>query len=373
MGFRGLYASNIAILVSILALSACGELPSFQVGQKSDYGVQSSEPIDFTDLDILFVVDNSGSMAEEQNNLADSFQSFINQFAERDLNFQIGVISTDATTGVSGWWQGTSSIGGGCAPAYQGITNGGMGTLLSKYPAYKYLTPNVPDYVNKFKNNVRLGVCGSGAETGLLSAYNFFAPAKISAGGYNEGFLRPDGYLAVIFLSDEDEGRSAEDTRYIKQYPAERATRVNNFKNRLLGLKPDRPELVRVDAIVAPSQAECPTVYNNAGVSGVGTVYMQVASELNGRVSNICQNFSSQLVNIGTQILTFLTRFPLLQPPLNADVIVKVNGVVVEKDGANGWVLIESNEKHFVEFRGTAIPNNGDQIEISYVPTRPAG
>lgn len=371
MGLRGVQAFIYALF--ILALSACGELPEFQVGQKSDYGVQSSEPIDFKDLDLLFVVDNSGSMREEQDNLADSFESFISQFSDRDLNFHIGVISTDATTGVSGWWQGTTSIGGGCAPAYQGIYNGGMGTLLSKYSAYKFLTPNVPDYVNKFKANVRLGTCGSGAETGILSAYNFFDQSRIGTGGYNEGFIRDDGYLAVIFVSDEDEGVSAADTRYIKQFPTSRATRVNNFKDRILSLKPDRPELIRVDAIVAPSQAECPTVYNNNGVSGVGEVYMQLANEMNGRVSNVCQDFSSQLVNIGTQILTFLTRFPLLQPPENADVEVKVNGTVIPENETNGWVLITEGDKYYVEFRGDAIPNNGDQIEISYVPTRPAG
>jgi hypothetical protein len=367
MGFRGISALSA---LSIFVITACGELPGFQVGQKSDYGVQSIEPIDFTDLDILFVVDNSGSMAEEQDNLADSFESFITQFAERDLNFQIGVISTDVTTGVNGWWQGTQAIGGGCTPAYQGIFNGGPGTLLSKYPAYKYLTPAVPDYINKFKNNVRLGICGTGAETGVLAAHSFLSPEKIGEGGYNEGFIRPDAFLAVIFLSDEDESISSSNTAYVKSNPAMRATRVSSFKERLESIKPERPELLRVDAIVAPSQAECPTVYNSFG-SGVGEVYMELAGLFNGQTSNICQDFSSQLVGIGTQILTFLTRFPLLQPPVGADVEVRVNGSLVPKGEVNGWVLIEESGKYFVEFRGTEIPNNGDQIQITYVPARP--
>jgi len=371
MGFRGFNKFGAFYALSILSISACGELPGFQVGQKSDYGVQSVEPIDFTDLDILFVVDNSGSMQQEQDNLADSFESFITQFAERDLNFHIGVISTDMTaTSVSGWWQGTRALDSGCTPAYRNIYNGGPGTLLSKYSAYKFLTPEVPDYITKFKNNVKLGTCGTGAETGILSAHSFLDTAKISAGGYNEDFVRPDGFLAVIFLSDEDEGVSAEDTTYIKTKPAQRVTRVNDFKARMTALKPGRPELLRVDAIVGRSYAECPTLHSS---TSVGDVYMEVAAAMNGKSSNICQDFSAQLMGIGTQILTFLTRFPLLQPPVNADVEVKVNGSVVPKDEVNGWVLVEENGKYFVEFRGTAVPNNGDQIQITYVPSRPVG
>jgi len=62
-----------------------------------------------------------------------------------------------------------------------------------------------------------------------------------------------------------------------------------------------------------------------------------------------------------------------LQPPVNADVEVKVNGSKVAENETNGWVLVEENGKYYVEFRGTAIPNNGDQIEITYVPSRPVG
>lgn len=370
MGFRSI--QKWASAVFVLVVAACGQLPAFQVGQKTDYGVQASQSIDFTNLDLLFVVDNSGSMAEEQANLARSFDSFIGQFADRNLNFHIGIISTDTTpTSLSGWWTGTRSIGGGCAPAYQGIFNGGPSTLLTKNSSYTFLTPLIPGYVDQFKSNVQLGTCGSGAESGVLSAYNFLAPANLASGGYNEGFVRPDGYLDVIFISDEDESVSSDDTRYVKQFPTQRAARVDNFKNRLLALKPEHPELLRVDAIVAPSQALCPTVYNNAGVSGVGEVYMELANDFNGKTSNICQDFSSDLVNIGTQILTFLTRFPLLQPPVGADVLVKVNGTIVPQDEVNGWVLINESGKYFVEFRGTKVPNNGDQIEITYVPTIP--
>lgn len=46
-------------------------------------------------VDILVVVDNSCSMVEEQNKLATNFDSFIQYFQGVDVDYQIGVITTD--------------------------------------------------------------------------------------------------------------------------------------------------------------------------------------------------------------------------------------------------------------------------------------
>lgn len=364
----GSSAKSLAHLtMPMMLVTGCGELPAFQVGAKTDYQEQSSNPADFKNLDLLFVVDNSGSMADEQQHLANSFESFIEQFSERDLNFHIGVVSTDIRPGNT--WTGAQS--GSCGRPYQGIFNGGPGTLLSKYSAYKFLTPDVPNYINKFKNNVLLGTCGSGREMGIASAHAFLDPARLAPGGYNAGFVRDDAYLAVIIISDEDETRSNDDITYIKQFPTERTARVQGLKNRMLALKPETPEMLRVDAIVAPSLAQCPTVHVENGIVGVGEVYQEVALAMGGKVSNICSDFANDLVDIGTQILIQLTRFPLKQVPANSLVEVRVNGMLVPQDANNGWMLIDSAGQYFVEFRGGAIPKNGDKIGITYVPTAP--
>ncbi len=58
--------------------------------------------------DILFVVDNSISMTEEQAALIDSFDAFINDLSRSDTAYRIGVVSTDAV----GW---SSQLEGDCA------------------------------------------------------------------------------------------------------------------------------------------------------------------------------------------------------------------------------------------------------------------
>lgn len=57
--------------------------------------------------DILFVVDNSISMTEEQAALIDSFDAFINDLSRSDTAYRIGVTSTDAV----GW---SSQLEGDC-------------------------------------------------------------------------------------------------------------------------------------------------------------------------------------------------------------------------------------------------------------------
>ena len=91
-------------------------------------------------IDILWVVDNSDSMDDEQINLADNFDSFISIIEQSQVDYQIGVISTDMElAGHQGELQGSPKI----------IVRG-------------------PNAASQFANNVRVGVGGAGNERGLL-------------------------------------------------------------------------------------------------------------------------------------------------------------------------------------------------------------
>jgi hypothetical protein len=47
-------------------------------------------------VDILWVVDNSGSMADDQANLASNFETFISGFITREVDFKMAITTTDA-------------------------------------------------------------------------------------------------------------------------------------------------------------------------------------------------------------------------------------------------------------------------------------
>ncbi len=74
------------------------------LGSCTEYSYTSETAVDVFQqnrrnvVDVLMVVDNSGSMIEEQAKLASNFQAFIQVFSDIDVDWQIGVITTDMTT-----------------------------------------------------------------------------------------------------------------------------------------------------------------------------------------------------------------------------------------------------------------------------------
>lgn len=352
----GHFFINYSAPLFLTVLTSCGDLPGFTVSEKQEtftpvYTINDK-------VDLLFVVDNSGSMAQEQQNLADSFENFIQQFSERNLQFQIGVISTDTVSNMS-WWD----VNNNTRPYYQ-ISNNGRGSLLAKLGNDKIITPSSSNYIQQFKDNVQLGIGGSGAEAGLL-AVTLALGDLLGEGMWNEGFVRKDAFLGIIIISDEDEAIGDLTTTPIKNNATQMEQRLVSFVNSVTGLKDADSDLTRFYAIVAPSLTECPTAPMAASI---GTVYMEAATRLNGTVSNVCQDFSSALDDIGGNILQAASKFKLLQPP-KGDIKVWVGGVEVKESETNGWVYLEDTQE--IEFRGDAIPAAGVKISVEYVPAKP--
>ena len=88
----------VATAVALPALAACLEHPLKQVEyEKTSVDDDNIALTVNKDVDILFVVDNSGSMAEEQATLAANFPSFVGVLEEENVkaNYRIGVTTTD--------------------------------------------------------------------------------------------------------------------------------------------------------------------------------------------------------------------------------------------------------------------------------------
>lgn len=359
-------ASFSSLFSFSLVVQGCGELPGFTVASKSDDFIQT--PVLNDKIDILFVVDNSGSMAQEQQNLADSFETFIDKFSSKNLNFQVGVISTDVFANAD-YWAATGAYA--VSSPYKNMPNNGPGSLLSKQGNDRIIRPTSINFIEQFKENVLLGTTGSGIEAGILSMIKAFDPAMLAAGGWNEGFIRNEAFLAVIFVSDEGESRakSPAASSYLRGYPSEYDARIEEFTLTLDSLKPARRDLIRVEAIVARSVSECPTVGETSGVRGIGVEYIRAAEVFGDTTpSNICADFSSDLESLGADLVTILTKFKLVQKPLG-QIVVTVDGVVVPRDSVNGWEYFAETQE--VEFRGSFIPKANSKISVTYVPGAP--
>lgn len=178
-------------------------------------------------LDLLFVVDNSNSMAPQQRALAEQIPRMVRAFATGDLDadgvqdvpavasLQVAVVTTDMGTGGfavptcteprfgdDGLFQTTSNVEEGCAETYDAVQTFEDGD-----------DPEL--FVHAVSCLARRGINGCGFEQQLeaplkaltpsTSATRFMAGSVGHGDGPHAGFLRPDAVLAVVMLTDEDD------------------------------------------------------------------------------------------------------------------------------------------------------------------------
>ncbi len=161
-----------------------------------------ADPID--QVDILFVIDDSGGMDEEQLALTYGFGSIAGPLYAQGPDVHIGVVSTNMGSGPFDLVGCEGDGGGGrLQSAPQGACAGptdpfiideddGMGGRRRNYDG---------SLDGVFSCIARLGTTGCGFEQP-------FAAARAALDGTvpeNAGFLRPGALLAVVFLSDEDD------------------------------------------------------------------------------------------------------------------------------------------------------------------------
>lgn len=269
--------------------------------------------------DILFVLDNSRSMRQEQTFLAKNFSSFM-QWAQR--------YHSDVQIGITPIRTGDTTLG-----------------CLKGSPAI--MTPQTPNLAEVFGRIATTLDSARGPEMGLEAA--FLALSEPKRSGCNKGFLRDKAVLSLVFISDEPD-----------QSPQEYDFYVNFFKS-LKG--EERTHMVRASAVVGPSPGGCRSSYGRATP---GPNYIRLAKELQGISASICQaDWSKPLEQIGLWSILSRFKYPLSRNPINNSLRVTVNGKLVAEDEKNGWQY-KSNTNE-VEFHGASIPVPGDTIVVDYL------
>jgi hypothetical protein len=174
------------------------------------------------DIDILFVIDDSPSMLDKQTNLKNNFPNFINVLntIEGGLpNVHLGVVSSDLGTKGADDAQAGPAIGSGGPGSCSGNgksgnlqTNGTplvSGTFISdiKNQDGTRTTNYMGSLADAFSAIASLGASGCGFEQHLEAAKR-----ALNNNPANAGFLRPNAYLALVFIQDEDDCSIAHST-----------------------------------------------------------------------------------------------------------------------------------------------------------------
>jgi len=195
--------------------SASGPFGGGTSGGASGASGAAKEPDECKKMDIVFVIDNSGSMKEEQDNLAANFPQFIKVISDyktksgESLDFRVALTTSDDAKDKGRFRAARGDDAPkGCSPG----------------PARPWLERADGDVPGFFSCRAQVGVDGSGTErpleSALLSVRERIADKSNTAAGAN--FLRDDALLAMVIVSDEDEGSAGGDgnlKRPMAEYP----------------------------------------------------------------------------------------------------------------------------------------------------------
>jgi hypothetical protein len=293
-------------------------------------------------VDILWVVDSSPSMADEQQLIADGFDSFIGALEESNADFHLGVLDMDMD-----------------------LDNTRRGMLIGN-PAYLTLED---DYAVQFKARVKVGVEGSDKEKGLSSGLAAVTEPLVS--GHNAGFVREDANLVFVFVSDEDDCSDADaldgagGTACYDQRG--KLITLKHLIQNFLSLKSGETR-VMVSAIVGPDvnlQEDC------IQEAWPGHRYKGIVGAFGGVVGSICEpDYSDLMEDLGLAVAGELTVFNLKYSAVPATIEVTVNEAEIKEDPVTGWTY--DPEYKQIRFDGSYVPERGSSISIYYEIAGPA-
>lgn len=276
-------------------------------------------------VDILFVIDNSSSMRDEQKKISQRFDRFVQQLSQ--LDWQIAITTTDSHNN-DPWADGRLHA----FPNQQLFLKSSMNTQEAQELFAKHVQRKEP---------------GWDTETGILSVYRSLERSINPKTQENKDiakFYRSEAALAVVVVSDEDESGST-----FKSKGDELLKLVNQKWN-------DQKKF-QFNSIIAHTR-EC----LSSGGHTLGIKYEALSKKTNGVVGDICaNNYSEILKNIGKGVANLQKTFTLKCEPQDADLDGKVEfSVAAKSTRPTPAYTVKGNTVEFVQ------PLNPDDYEFQY-------
>lgn len=292
-------------------------------------------------VDILLVIDDSGSMKTDQLKLASKLSGFASQLesANVGMDWQMCVtvtrnqlISSQYYWGASVNWEGYTG-----SPRY----------ILKKG------TTNLNDIFTKTINAIGAGVPGSGDERGIFATHYHFYNGEPGVTGAS-GCYRKGAAVAVIVISDEDERSVGGDCTRVKtnmnEDPATcRALEPKDLPSNLLTharstFGPDVRftfnSIVVKDAACEKIQDETLDEKNERAPSHLGSKYIEMSNLTNGGVGSICDSdFSTNLNLFKDKIVNSISSVTLECAPISGSLTVTVDGAATTAYTLSGATL----------------------------------
>ena len=371
-----------AIVLGLLPMVACGKtifVSPRPPGEVADDFSQVTVGV----VDILWVIDDSGSMADKQQNVHDNLNSFFHYLVDAKVDFHVAVATTDTT-----------------------LNNAG---LLVPVGAPQIITTSTPNALSAFQKLVEVGTSGNALDTELAAAVDVLQANP-------PGFIRSDAYLYIIWVSDQADSSYPGDPLYFYRYFAGLKGKGNNAMVNAGAITGDLPSAANpIGGCYEAGNGEAPSglrlgqvvelmdnptvAVTEGGVDGGlpdgGTNYPAIPPTL----ASICSpSFADVLENMGIQAVGLQRGFKLSIVPATSTLKVTIGypcgtvqssfsnfcstapdstcgstggsiSCVMKQDTAtppagDGWTYQSSTNE--IWFDIAAIPPKGATIEVSY-------
>jgi hypothetical protein len=266
-------------------------------------------------IDFLFVIDSSGSMADNQANLIASFPGLVAAMMDNVAadDWHVMVVDSD------GQWGGTDcanacmslglcpddatfpcdvpppelcdiSVGAGqVGPVGEAASNEDCALAGGA----RYIQSSEPDLLDAFSCIAKVGVDGSDSERPMDALVSAVGPEHGEPGGCNEGFVRDDAILVITIITDEPDDHSPGD-------PADWADAVIAAKGGVpesvvvLGLLPDGDLGMPLcgEATLAPRITEFLQLFDSSSRASICEPdYSPFFTEAVSVISEACEDF----------------------------------------------------------------------------------
>ena len=249
-------------------------------------GVPTGEQIDVFEqqkvdkTDILFVIDNSCSMVEEQTDLAADAADFIDGLKDAGVDYQISVITTDDENPVGG-----------------------------------LITPTTADPAGELADQVQVGTSGSAFEKGQEMAMLALDLGPLSSSRYG----REDAALSVVVISDEEDQSPLTELEYYDFF---------------LTIKDE--DLFFFHSVTGIMGSSCDT--------DIGLRYITQSGLTGGVTLDICAPWGNNLITLANATYIIQSEYPLTKEASPGSVEVFIDGILLEEGwyydrGTNSVIL----------------------------------
>ena len=319
------------------ALSSNAKLQVKTISNSFTQNAQGSNAVD-----ILWNIDSSGSMYEEQKNLANGASQFFTALNKAGIDYRLAVNTQDAYD---------------CQ---------NLRTLSDQKSVF--IDRKTLNAEEEWKKLAQPGTSDSATETGFYCVRE----ANLT------NFDRTNAKNLIVFVSDEPENETVSQARPIRSNGYQ-ARDFTDYKNYFLKTGATYFSIVGTANSIRNTFADNYPGYQDkawgcrgdGGSAEGGAHFKEISRVTGGSSASICANASSWNVMFSEIIKAasgLASSFTLTQLPIPSTVTVNVSGKNVQRDltHQNGFDLVYSATGATIVFYGEALPTANKKVDVSY-------